>query len=184
MYTYLNTEHSMSTKVRAVRPKERTLLLPAVLLFASLLTGCAHHPHQVLSPIHPAVQNNVPSIWPVPKSSARITSRFGEVRSGGRIHKGLDLATPRGTPVVAAAAGVASFTGTQRGYGNIVTVDHCNGLETAYAHLDEITTFCGARLEQGSAVGRVGATGNATGPHLHYEVRRAGEAVDPERYLP
>jgi len=63
-------------------------------------------------------------------------------------------------------------------------VDHCNGLETIYAHLDAILTVRGARLEQGDTLGRVGATGNATGPHLHYEIRRDGVPVDPQRYLP
>lgn len=114
----------------------------------------------------------------------KITSCFGEVRSGGRRHKGLDIAAPRGTAVAATAPGKTSFTGTQKGYGKLVIIDHCNGYETAYAHLDTILTSCGSPVRRGTIIGRLGATGNATGPHLHYEVRRNGLALDPAAFLP
>lgn len=114
----------------------------------------------------------------------RISSRFGEVRSGGRLHKGLDMAVPRGTPIRATASGTTSFTGPNGGYGNLVIINHHNGYETAYAHLDQIWVRQGDRVSRDSKLGLSGATGNATGPHLHYEVRKHGVPVNPEPYLP
>ncbi len=185
---YLTMKRKIRKNVAAVFKRKsgliRAAVLSLVLVLTSVFQGCAHHRQKPLAPFRPDVSKQIPSIWPVSRPGTRISSCFGEERSGGRIHKGLDIAAPRGTPVVVTAPGITSFTGTQRGYGNMVTVDHCNGFETIYAHLDAILTVRGAHLERGDALGHVGATGNATGPHLHYEIRREGVPVDPQRYLP
>lgn len=176
-------------------PRIRTLFSGArigvlVLLFAAVLVcvGCARNRHAISVPVQRPVQEEeaerVPCQWPVNCPAQRITSRYGEKRSGGRIHKGLDIAAPLGTPVKATASGITSFSGEQTGYGKIVVVDHRNGYETAYAHLDAILTSSGTKVKRGSKIGLVGASGNATGPHLHYEVRCGKKCIDPEIYLP
>lgn len=114
----------------------------------------------------------------------RISSPFGEVRSGGRRHKGIDLAVPQGTPVMATASGQATFSGWQGTYGNIIIIRHDKGMETAYAHLQKCLTRQGDCVQRGEKIGLAGATGNATGPHLHYEVRREGVPIDPRPLLP
>jgi murein DD-endopeptidase MepM/ murein hydrolase activator NlpD len=85
--------------------------------------------------------------------------------------------------VHATADGVVTFSGTQGAYGDIVVVDHGGGYATAYAHLSRRGVRAGAQVRRGDRIGLVGRTGNATAPHLHYEVRRDGEAVNPEPYL-
>ncbi|WP_051134278.1 M23 family metallopeptidase [Methylocystis sp. ATCC 49242] len=99
------------------------------------------------------------------------------------LHSGVDLRDEYGTPVRATAAGVVSVAGPQGGYGNMVEIDHGGGLSTRYAHLSAISVAPGQQVPPGGLVGRVGSTGRSTGPHLHYEVRMDGEAVDPSRFL-
>jgi murein DD-endopeptidase MepM/ murein hydrolase activator NlpD len=106
------------------------------------------------------------------------TDGFGWV--DGRRHTGLDFPEPTGTPVHAAGAGTVSFAGyNSGGYGNLVVITHQPGLETWYAHLSAITVGAGASVVAGTVVGAVGATGRATGPHLHFEVRQYGTPIDP-----
>jgi murein DD-endopeptidase MepM/ murein hydrolase activator NlpD len=112
--------------------------------------------------------------WPV---HARVTSGFGP--RGDRFHAGVDLAAPYGARVRAARSGVVGFAGRNDGYGKLVTVEHGDGVETRYAHLSRILVGPGTRVSTGTVVGRVGATGDATGPHLHFEVRYRGAALDP-----
>lgn len=145
--------------------------------------GCARGRHEVL-PYQSSFSEETPSIWPVNHPSMRISSPFGEIRSGDRHHKGIDLAVPEGTPVVAAASGKTSFSGWQGAYGNIIIINHGKGLETAYAHLKRCLKRAGEYVRRGEKIGLVGATGNATGPHLHYEVRRDGVPVNPKPWLP
>lgn len=129
-----------------------------------------------------------PSIWPVEHPKRYISSRFGALRGtrGGprRRHKGIDLVVPHGTPVLAAASGKVVFAGTSRGYGNVVKIDHWNGLATWYAHLDSFSIEQGDDVVCGQEIGKVGRTGYATTAHLHYEVHVDGKPVDPEPYLP
>ncbi len=101
-----------------------------------------------------------------------------------RQHKGIDFAVPKGTAVRVTADGVVSLSGVQRGYGDIVVVDHGGGLSTAYGHLWKRLVETVEHVRQGQVIGRVGMSGNATGPHLHYEVRIQGKAVNPVPYLP
>jgi len=116
-------------------------------------------------------------------SRMRMTSGFGlrldPFLGTMRMHRGLDLAAPRGTPVPASGAGTVAAAGWMGGYGNGVVVNHGNGVETRYGHLSSISVTAGQRVAKGEILGRVGSTGRSTGNHLHYEVRQAGHAVNP-----
>jgi len=117
-------------------------------------------------------------IWPV---DGPVVSGFG-VR-WGRMHEGIDIAATIGTPIRAAASGTVIHAGWLGGYGNLVVVDHGDGLATAYAHASAILVAVGQQVSQGDTLSLVGSTGNSTGPHLHFEVRVNGSAVDPLLYL-
>lgn len=99
-------------------------------------------------------------------------------------HTGIDIRAPAGTPVGAAAEGRVKWTGEIRGYGRTIIVDHGGGMATVYAHLEEILVEPGTVVGRTEPIGRVGETGRASAPHLHFEVRLDGTAVDPLRYLP
>lgn len=126
-----------------------------------------------------------------PLEFTRITSGYSRARrhpilGGVRPHLAIDYGAPTGTPVRAVADGVVVASGRLGGYGLSVTVRHTRGYETSYNHLSKITARRGARVKQRELVGLVGATGLATGPHLHYEVRKNGASVDPtgEKFIP
>lgn len=116
--------------------------------------------------------------WPV---VAPMTSGFGLRFMGWRpdLHRGVDLDVPPGTPVAAMAAGSVRFAGVQRGFGNVVWIDHAAGITSVYAHLSEVRVQAGERIGAGQLVGLSGATGSVSGPHLHFEVWRWGRPVDP-----
>lgn len=118
--------------------------------------------------------------WPV---LGTITSRFGVLRSNG-YHLGLDIAAPTGTPIKAAAGGTVVQAGYLGSYGQMVAIDHGNGWSTLYAHASKLLVSRGQRVSRGDTIALVGATGNATGPHVHFEVIYNGERRNPERYLP
>ena len=124
----------------------------------------------------------VPRGWPVPYDIATITSPFGVPRGSAR-HEGLDLSAPKGTKVRATADGRVRFAGRSGDFGRLVVVEHADGYQTRYAHLKSIEVKQGKRVSRGTVVGTVGKSGNATGFHLHYEVRRNGVALDPRPYL-
>jgi murein DD-endopeptidase MepM/ murein hydrolase activator NlpD len=118
-----------------------------------------------------------------PVDGARISSVFGArehpILGYTRMHKGIDFAVPKGTPVMAAGSGTVTFSGVQRGFGNIIIISHGNGYSTAYAHLSRFLAHKGARVHQGQIVAYSGMTGMATGPHLHYEIRVNNTQVNP-----
>lgn len=116
--------------------------------------------------------------WPV---SGPVTSGFGP--RWGRMHEGIDIAIPTGTPVGAAAPGTVIHAGWLGGYGNLVVVDHGGGLSTAYAHNSSISVSVGQSVGTGTVLALAGSTGNSSGPHVHFEVRVGGNAVDPLGYL-
>lgn len=122
----------------------------------------------------------LPLAMPV-KSTFRYTSGYG--RRWGRMHEGIDMAGPVGTPVYATGDGVIEFAGRQSGYGNLIKIKHELGTETRYAHLSRIRVKPGQRVSQGDLIGDMGNTGRSTGPHLHYEVRMNGRAVDPMSFI-
>jgi murein DD-endopeptidase MepM/ murein hydrolase activator NlpD len=117
-------------------------------------------------------------IWPV---NGPVVSGFG--MRWGRLHEGIDIAAGMGTPIWAAADGTVIHAGWLGGYGNLVVLDHGDGLATAYAHASAILVGVGQHVSQGETVSLVGSTGNSSGPHLHFEVRINGSAVDPLLYL-
>jgi murein DD-endopeptidase MepM/ murein hydrolase activator NlpD len=116
--------------------------------------------------------------WP---SRGSITSRFGE--RWGEQHSGIDIAAPKGTPNKAADGGVVKFAGWSGNYGKLVIIDHENGFTTYYGHNNTIKVKVGQRVARGDVIGTVGETGRATGPHLHFEVRKNGVPINPLRYL-
>jgi murein DD-endopeptidase MepM/ murein hydrolase activator NlpD len=116
--------------------------------------------------------------WPV---SGPVVSGFG-MRSG-RMHEGIDITCATGTPVRAAAGGTVIHAGWLGGYGNLVVVDHGGGLSTAYAHNSGYATSVGQSVAAGQVISYAGSTGNSSGPHVHFEVRVNGNAVDPLGYL-
>lgn len=132
----------------------------ALLVGTVLVTGCA-----------------IPR-WPV---DGRMTSAFG-IRWRGtlpEIHRGVDVAVPSGTPVLAMAGGRVRFAGVQGDYGNVVWIDHGGDVLSVYAHLSNLDVRTGDSVSPGQVLGRSGSSGNASGPHLHFEVWRWGRPVDP-----
>lgn len=121
----------------------------------------------------------------MPIAGATLTSGFGMRRNPilgtWTLHAGVDWSAPRGTPIYAAGDGIVISAGWENGYGYTTRILHDDGVETIYAHQSRITAGVveGAVVSQGQMIGEVGSTGNATGPHLHYEVRLDGEPVDP-----
>jgi hypothetical protein len=114
---------------------------------------------------------------------AVVTQTYGP-HAGGTFHPGIDLAAPAGTPVLAATNGAVIYAGWETGYGNYICVQATAVLSTCYAHLAVITVTVGESVTAGQQLGLEGATGDATGPHLHFEVRINGQTVDPAPYLP
>ena len=110
-----------------------------------------------------------------------LTSRFGYRNSG--YHTGLDIASPLGTDVRAAASGVVSYSGWKGTYGYTVIIDHGNGVQTYYAHCNDLYVTAGEYVSQGEVISAVGSTGNSTGPHLHLEVRINDSAQNPQNYV-
>ncbi len=128
---------------------------------------------------------SVPSRMPL--DDARLSSDYGmrthPVLGGRRNHKGVDLSAPTGTPIYATADGFVSKAGPFSSYGNFVSIEHGAQLQTRFAHMSRIAVESGSRVKKGEIIGYVGSTGRSTGPHLHYEVRIAGEAVNPIPYM-
>ncbi|WP_312490914.1 M23 family metallopeptidase, partial [Sphingomonas sp.] len=115
--------------------------------------------------------------------AGRITSSFGKrmhpVLGFMRMHKGLDIGAPRGTPIHAIMDGVVQFAGRSGGYGNFVKLAHGGGIASGYGHMSRFVVRSGARVKQGQVIGYVGSTGMSTGPHLHWEVWKNGATVNP-----
>jgi murein DD-endopeptidase MepM/ murein hydrolase activator NlpD len=119
-------------------------------------------------------------IWPV---NGPIVSGFGWRFGGAEFHGGVDIAVPAGTPIRAAAAGTVAIAGWVGGYGNYTCIDHSGGLSTCYGHQESIAVSTGQQVSQGQVIGYSDCTGHCFGPHVHFEVRVGGKAVDPMGYL-
>ncbi len=130
-------------------------------------------------------RNQEPVLLPMPVVDGTLTSPYGMRRNpitgAWVLHAGVDWSAPRGTAIVSAADGVVVAMGWENGYGYTTRIMHANGIETTYAHQSAYAAGVelGGPVSRGQIIGQVGATGNATGPHLHYEVRILGETVDP-----
>lgn len=127
---------------------------------------------------------SMPTIRP---TAGWYTSGFGVRNSPftGRptMHEGLDIANGMGSPILAPAAGIVTYSGPRAGYGNLITVDHGYGLQTQYGHISRSFVRVGMKIKRGGKIGAVGNVGRSTGPHLHYEVRVNGIPVDPYYYI-
>ena len=129
----------------------------------------------------PIINGILLAVTPV---NGKVTSRFGHkssIRSGA--HTGTDIACAKGTPIKAVAAGTVTFAQRNGSYGNLIKVDHGNGVETWYAHCNELYGTVGQIVNSGDVIATVGSTGNSTGDHLHLEVRVNGSAINPQKYL-
>lgn len=128
---------------------------------------------------------SMPSALPV--AARAITSGFGlrqhPLLGTWRAHSGLDLAAPYGSPIVATSDGVVSTAAWQGGYGLLVTLDHGGGVQTRYGHMSRLNVVAGQQIRKGGVIGYVGSTGMSTGPHLHYEIRMNGRAINPAPHL-
>ena len=136
---------------------------------------------QVVEVNYSSVNLGISLINPV---QGRLTSRFGErsnIRSS--VHTGLDIATSVGTPIHAAASGTVVFSGWKGAYGQMIAIDHGNGVQTYYCHCSALYKSVGQTVNQGDIISAVGRTGNVTGPHLHLEVRVNGVAYNPDYYV-
>lgn len=122
-----------------------------------------------------------PSLWPVGKDGRIVISGFGPRGKG--VHHGLDIKAPKNSAVIAVASGTVTYSDTERGYGKVVKIDHGNGYATTYAHLQENPVKVGQKIKQGQQIGSVGATGNATTPHVHFEIHQNGKPIDPTPFL-
>lgn len=131
-------------------------------------------------PVASRTTQQVPSLsWPV---DGRLTSQFGP--RWGRMHYGVDIAVPTGTPVLAAAPGKVTYADWAGSYGILVTIDHGNGVETRYAHNSRVLVKVGDEVQRGQRIALAGSTGNSTGPHVHFEVLVNGENENPLDWLP
>ena len=125
--------------------------------------------------------STMPSIWP---ASGTVTSPFGLRWGGSDFHPGMDIANDMGTPIMATANGTVTVAGwNSGGYGNMVDIDHGNGIMTRYGHASRVVVTPGQYVRRGQIIAYMGSTGFSTGPHVHYEVRVNGQAVNPINYL-
>ena len=158
---------------------------------ADLLAGLDHKDAVVEAESTTDLLANLPPLaYPLAQEAEQIDPwgwRYSEARGSWRMHTGVDFAAPSGTPVLAALPGRVVLAESLNGYGLTVVLDHGRGVQTLYAHLQQIDSRLGDSLEQGQVLGQVGSTGRSTGPHLHFELRsRAGSALahDPTPHLP
>jgi murein DD-endopeptidase MepM/ murein hydrolase activator NlpD len=168
-------QRSLLVSVRTQREKDEEDL--SAMQAASAAIAAQIRAHQSSNGSSGSGTSSSGLIWPV---NGPITSGFGW--RWGRMHEGIDIGVPCGTPIHAAASGTVIYSGWMDGYGNFVVIDHGNGLATAYGHQSAIYVS-GGSVSQGQTIGAVGSTGNSTGCHLHFEVRVNGSPVDPLGYL-
>ena len=130
---------------------------------------------------NPSANGNTPSIWP---STGVVTSPYGLRWGGSDFHPGMDIANELGTPIVATADGTVEYAGwNSGGYGNMVDIDHGNGIMTRYGHAERVVVSAGQSVKRGQVIAYMGSTGFSTGPHVHYEIHVNGQKVNPISYL-
>ena len=136
---------------------------------------------QVVAVQDMSARSSIPSIWP---ASGDVSSPYGMRWGGSDFHPGIDIANDYGTPIVAAADGIVTAAGwNSGGYGNMVDIDHGNGLMTRYGHAQQVVVSIGQSVRKGQIIAYMGSTGFSTGPHVHYEVHVNGQVVNPIGYL-
>ncbi len=134
---------------------------------------------------HRDLLESTPSILPTVGNltSGFTMARMHPIHNRALPHEGIDISAPRGTPIMAAAKGVVTFAGRRSGYGLVVEIDHGYGYSTLYGHASELLVRAGQRVTRGEMIAKVGSTGLATSPHLHYEVHVGGRPVNPMNYV-
>lgn len=159
-------------------------ILPAIGLMVMLF----HVPAES-TVARPAMETDgIPSVFPLPSEyKNKITWNYDKeavnpISGKKRVHRGVDISAPTGTPVYASGSGVVKQAEDLEGWGMIVILEHMEGISSRYAHLDRFEVKTGDKVSKGQLIGRVGSTGRSTGPHLHYEVRKDGNPVDPGKY--
>ncbi|MFB3895260.1 MAG: M23 family metallopeptidase [bacterium] len=169
----------------------RILAILSSLVCLVFLFGCAHtskHRKTIIQSEKPKPFTVKPNeavsaqgfVWPV---EGEVLSFFGE--RNGRVHQGIDICVKKGTKIYAAKSGKVIYSDNELGgYGNIIIIEHKNGWSTVYAHNAKNLVKKNKRVTRGQVIALVGQTGNATGPHLHFEIRKGKEAVNPVLYLP
>jgi murein DD-endopeptidase MepM/ murein hydrolase activator NlpD len=136
---------------------------------------------QNVAAIQAGISRTTPSIWP---ASGDVSSPFGMRWGGSDFHPGIDIANDSGTPIVATADGVVTAAGwNSGGYGNMVDINHGNGIMTRYGHARQVVVSVGQQVKRGQIIAYMGSTGFSTGPHVHYEVQVNGQPVNPVNYL-
>jgi murein DD-endopeptidase MepM/ murein hydrolase activator NlpD len=150
--------------------------------------GTSHAVHRVYTPAPVSGAGGGRFSWPLPQSEpGRISSDFGMRKNthgdGHKHHHGLDIAAPSGTPVLSMASGTITRASYSPTYGNVVYVDHGDGVVSRYAHQERLDVAKGDNVVRGQQIGVVGSTGRSTGAHLHLEVRVGGKAMDPHEFL-
>ena len=131
--------------------------------------------------VHNQLSAYLPSLWP---ASGEVSSPYGLRWGGSDFHPGIDIANDYGVPIVAAASGTVTAAGwNSGGYGNMVDIDHGNGIWTRYGHAEAVAVSVGETVQKGQIIAYMGSTGFSTGPHVHYEVHVNGELVNPILYL-
>jgi murein DD-endopeptidase MepM/ murein hydrolase activator NlpD len=170
-----------ATTVASSADLPRSALLEHLMSYRAQLTLAAPHPAARVAPraSRSVARTPVVSHWVRPAYGA-VTSPYGH--RWGRMHKGVDIGAPYGAPIYAAFDGVISYAGPQGGYGRVIVIAHGDGISTAYGHMSSFVRTSG-RVRAGDLIAYVGAAGDATGPHLHFEVRRDGAQFDPLPWL-
>jgi YD repeat-containing protein len=179
----LNFDGEASVPIEIAPPKQRTFKAVATASPSAAPNGDSEGDLVNPEDRFPGTNNGTTTIgfsWP---TRGTITSKFG--RRWGRMHKGIDIAAPIGTPINAAADGTVIVAGYQSGYGNLVEIRHADGTTTRYGHNSELSAIVGQTVRQGQQIARMGSTGHSTGSHLHFEIRPSGgSAVNPMALLP
>ena len=181
----LANETATATQITGALDTETTARATGDREFAELFASWRSMDRTGVASSAPIASVSVPSRMPL--ENATLTSDFGmrthPILGSRRNHKGIDLAQPTGTPVFATADGVVGRAEWFSSYGNYIQIEHGGEMQTRYAHLSGYAVGAGEMVRKGQLIGFVGSTGRSTGPHLHYEVRVAGEAVDPTPYM-
>ena len=170
-------ERALDSRIRAIQAEAEAMAAEEGRI-AEILAARARAARASRSDGGPTSVSGAGLIWPV---RGTVTSEYGT--RWGRLHAGIDIGAPRGTPIRAAKAGEVITAGSMGGYGNCVIIDHGGGFTTLYGHMSRIGTSDGASVAQGQVIGYVGSTGHSTGNHLHFETRVNGSPQNPRRYL-
>ncbi|WP_156458149.1 M23 family metallopeptidase [Devosia epidermidihirudinis] len=157
-------------------PDSSPMIEDANAVMAALVRYKAARESLEIAPIHMPISGNF-------RQSSGFGNRMDPFSGKRAFHSGLDFAAPTGSIVMSAGKGIVSFVGTRSGYGNVVEVTHPNGLVSRYAHLSSFLSETGQAVNIGTPIAKVGSTGRSTGPHLHFEVRKADNAIDPKAFI-